>query len=57
MTLPNKLTMFRIILIPLMVSVAYVPFFNNNYVGAMSVANLINIIIFSFLFYNSNINI
>ena len=47
MTLPNKLTMFRIILIPLMVVVAYVPFFNNNYVGTMSVANLINIIIFT----------
>ena len=47
MTLPNKLTMFRIILIPLMVAVAYVPFFNNNYVGAISVANLINIIVFT----------
>ena len=49
MTLPNKLTMFRIVLIPLMVVVAYVPFFSEEayYIGSMSLANLINIIIFT----------
>ena len=47
MTLPNKLTMFRIILIPLMVAIAYIPFFNENYVGLISLANLINVIIFT----------
>ena len=48
MTLPNKLTMFRIVLIPLMVVVAYVPFFSEEayYIGSMSLANFINIIIF-----------
>lgn len=47
MTLPNKLTMFRIILIPLMVVVAYVPFFSSISVGYISLANLINLLIFS----------
>jgi CDP-diacylglycerol--glycerol-3-phosphate 3-phosphatidyltransferase len=47
MTLPNKLTMFRIILIPLMVVIAYIPFFNENFIGYMSLANFINIIIFT----------
>ena len=49
MTLPNKLTMFRIILIPLMVVVAYVPFFSEETynIGSMSLANFINIIIFA----------
>ena len=47
MTLPNKLTMFRIILIPLMVVVAYVPFFSSISVGSISVANFINVLIFS----------
>lgn len=47
MTLPNKLTMFRIILIPVMVTIAYIPFFNENFVGAISLANLINVIIFT----------
>jgi CDP-diacylglycerol--glycerol-3-phosphate 3-phosphatidyltransferase len=49
MTLPNKLTMFRIVLIPLMVVVAYVPFFSNEAynIGSMSLANFINIIIFT----------
>ena len=48
MTLPNKLTMFRIVLIPLMVVVAYVPFFSEEayYIGSMSLANFINLIIF-----------
>ena len=47
MTLPNKLTMFRIVLIPLMVVVAYVPFFSSINVGSLSLANLINVIIFT----------
>lgn len=47
MTLPNKLTMFRIVLIPLMVVVAYIPFFNETYIGMMSLANFINVIIFT----------
>ena len=46
MTLPNKLTMFRIVLIPLMVVVAYVQFFNIS-LGFMSLANLINVCIFT----------
>ena len=48
MTLPNKLTMFRIILIPVMVAIAYIPFFNENkFLGVMSLANFINVIIFT----------
>lgn len=47
MTLPNKLTMFRIILIPLMVVVAYVPFFSSVSVGCLTLANLVNLIIFT----------
>lgn len=47
MTLPNKLTMFRIILVPVMVAIAYIPFFNNESIGTMSLANFINIIIFA----------
>lgn len=47
MTLPNKLTMFRIILIPVMVVIAYIPFFNENYLGSISLANFINLFIFA----------
>ena len=47
MTLPNKLTMFRIILIPLMVVVAYVPFFSSVSIGCLTLANLVNLIIFT----------
>ena len=47
MTLPNKLTMFRIILIPAMVIVAYIPFLRDTVIFAgMSYANFINVIIF-----------
>ena len=46
MTLPNKLTMFRIILIPVMVTIAYIPFFNENFVGPISLANFINVFVF-----------
>ena len=47
MTLPNKLTMFRIILIPLMVVVAYVPYFSGYHVMGITLANLINVCIFT----------
>jgi CDP-diacylglycerol--glycerol-3-phosphate 3-phosphatidyltransferase len=47
MTLPNKLTMFRIILIPAMVVVAYIPFLRDTVIfSGMSYANFINVIIF-----------
>lgn len=47
MTLPNKLTMFRIILIPAMVIVAYIPFLRDTVIfSGMSYANFINVIIF-----------
>jgi CDP-diacylglycerol--glycerol-3-phosphate 3-phosphatidyltransferase len=48
MTLPNKLTLFRIILIPAMVIVAYIPVLNDGSVmiGQMTLANFINVIIF-----------
>ena len=46
MTLPNKLTLFRVALVPVMVVVALIPALNNHYIGAMSIANFINIFIF-----------
>ena len=48
MTLPNKLTLFRILLIPAMVTIAYIPVLNDGSVmiGAMTLANFINVIIF-----------
>ena len=47
MNLPNKLTMFRVVLIPVMVVVAYIPFFNeNNIFLNLSYANFINLLIF-----------
>ena len=46
MTTANKLTLFRIILVPVMVIIAFIPFFNDTFVGAIRLANLINIIIF-----------
>ena len=47
MTLPNKLTLFRIILVPLMVIVANIPFLNENTIGMITLANFINVIIFA----------
>jgi len=49
MTLPNKLTLLRIILVPAMVIVAFIPYLNNNTVfnSGLSIANFINIIIFA----------
>ncbi len=47
MTLPNKLTLFRIVLVPVMVIVAFIPALHTPiFGGAMSLANLINLIIF-----------
>ena len=46
MTLPNKLTLMRIALVPLMVVIAFVPFFSNHFIGTISLANFINVIIF-----------
>ena len=48
MTLPNKLTLFRILLIPAMVIVAYIPVLNDGslMIGSMTLANFINVIIF-----------
>ncbi|MGM9970991.1 MAG: CDP-diacylglycerol--glycerol-3-phosphate 3-phosphatidyltransferase [Anaeroplasmataceae bacterium] len=53
MTLPNKLTLLRILLIPVMVIIAYIPALKNTYVFeyknifyGISLANLINAIIF-----------
>ena len=47
MTLPNKLTLFRIILVPVMVIVAFIPALHLEiFNGAMTLANLINLIIF-----------
>ena len=47
MTLPNKLTLGRIILIPSMVIVAYIPYLNGTMAfGNVSIANLIMVSIF-----------
>lgn len=49
MTLPNKLTLLRIILVPAMVVVAFIPYLNNHYMfdSGLSMANFINLIIFA----------
>lgn len=51
MTLPNKLTIGRIVAVPAMVAVACVPYLNTHNVfsydkGALTIANLINFILF-----------
>lgn len=52
MTLPNKLTLLRIILIPIMVIIAYIPYLNSHYIfvyksiSGISISNFINTIIF-----------
>lgn len=47
MNLPNKLTMFRVVLIPVMVIIANIPFLNTNAIfGQLSYANFFNLIIF-----------
>ncbi len=49
MTLPNKLTLLRIILVPAMVIVAFIPYLNNHYMFncGLTMANFINLIIFA----------
>ena len=48
MNLPNKLTMLRILLVPVMVVIASISFFNNTYIlwNQISLANFINVLIF-----------
>lgn len=47
MTLPNKLTLLRIIMIPAMVIIAYIDYLNDNYIfGNVSIANFIMALIF-----------
>lgn len=47
MNLPNKLTMGRIIAIPIMVVIAYIPYLQNLFFLEVSYANFINFIIFA----------
>lgn len=47
MTLPNKLTLFRIILIPAMVIISCIDYLNSKTIfGQLSIANFINLLIF-----------
>ena len=48
MTLPNKLTLMRIVLVPVMIVIALIPGLNSNYISStsFSISNLINLIIF-----------
>lgn len=51
MNLPNKLTMLRILIIPVMLVIAFVPFFNDNFIWIndtpiICLANLINLFLF-----------
>ncbi len=47
MNLPNKLTLLRIVLIPVMLIVAYIPVLNNTVLFLnISLANFINVLIF-----------
>ena len=47
MNLPNKLTLCRVILVPVMIIIALIPALNDNYVvNSLSISNLINLIIF-----------
>ena len=47
MTLPNKLTLMRIVLIPVMVIIAYIDFLNTNYLfGNVTIGNFIMVLIF-----------
>ena len=49
MTLPNKLTLLRIILVPAMVIIAFIPYLNSHYMynSGLSMSNFINLIIFA----------
>ncbi|MCR5787041.1 MAG: CDP-diacylglycerol--glycerol-3-phosphate 3-phosphatidyltransferase [Acholeplasmatales bacterium] len=48
MNMPNKLTLLRVILVPVMIIISVIPFLNDNFIGSTSltIANLINLIIF-----------
>ena len=48
MNMPNKLTLLRVILVPVMIIIASIEALNKNYIGStsLSVANLVNVIIF-----------
>lgn len=47
MNLPNKLTLLRVLLVPVMIIISVIPGLNDNYVvKSLSIANLINVIIF-----------
>lgn len=48
MTLPNKLTLFRIILVPAMVVISCIDYLNNHFLfnGVISISNFTNLIIF-----------
>lgn len=48
MTLPNKLTLMRVILVPVMIIISVIPTLNDNYISntSLSYSNLINLIIF-----------
>ena len=48
MTLPNKLTLGRILVIPVMIVIACIPYLNQNFIiNGLSYANLINVILFA----------
>jgi len=47
MNLPNKLTLLRVLLVPVMIIISVIPGLNDNYVvNSLSISNLINVIIF-----------
>jgi CDP-diacylglycerol--glycerol-3-phosphate 3-phosphatidyltransferase len=48
MNMPNRLTLLRVILVPVMIIISVIPYLNDNFVGSTSLtlANLINLIIF-----------
>lgn len=47
MTLPNKLTLARILAIPAIVIIAMIPYLNRNFIMGISLANFINLILFA----------
>ena len=47
MTLPNKLTLARILAIPAIVIIAIIPYLNRHFVLGVSISNFINLIIFA----------
>lgn len=48
MTLPNKLTIGRIVVVPVMIIVAYIPYFNNyKFISSFTLGHLINLLLFA----------